>query len=105
MRAGRRVPRAALAAPGDAVWFEQLALPAQAVCGTSTPADDADTAEWRAARAAWDDALRDLFPRDPIPAGKSAGAGVASGDGAPPLSSDTTTASTTSPSITWPVTR
>jgi len=64
------------AAPADAVWFEQLGAPAQVACGTQAAASS-DADDWRSARAAWDAALRDLFPRDPIPAAKSAALALA----------------------------
>jgi len=67
---------AAPGAPADAVWFEQLDAPAQAACGARDDASG-DAQDWHAARAAWDDALRDLFPRDPIPAAKSAALALA----------------------------
>lgn len=66
----------AAAASADAVWFEQLGAPAQVACGSES-ATSADAEDWRSARAAWDDALRDLFPRDPIPASKSAALALA----------------------------
>jgi len=67
---------AVAASTGDAMWFEQLDAVKPAICGAQVPASG-DAEDWHAARAAWDDALRDLFPRDPIPAAKSAALALA----------------------------
>jgi hypothetical protein len=67
---------AALHAPTAAPepWYEQLATPVGPVC---VARDDGAGAEWHEARAAWDAALRDLFPRDPLPADKGSALALA----------------------------
>ena len=67
---------AALHAPTAAPepWYEQLATPVGPVC---VAREDGAGAEWHEARAAWDAALRDLFPRDPLPPDKGSALALA----------------------------